>query len=255
MARAADAGFRHFARRGREEKKIVSRFFVPFVDATTNMSSTRSSGPNSSFATLRRFIRQRAPVERCELCSNQLAADHPHLIEPLSRKLVCACDACALLFSGSAETRYRRVPRRIRSLVNFQMTDAQWESLMIPINLAFFFNSTPACHVVALYPSPAGPTESLLALDAWGEIVQANPVLEAMEPDTEALLVNRVASERGYAHAQYYLAPIDECYKLVGLIRAHWRGFSGGAEVWEEIAHFFNALKERAVTVGEKADA
>jgi len=219
------------------------------------MNSTRSPGPNSSFATLRQFIRQRAPVERCELCSHELAADHPHLIEPLSRKLICACDACAILFSGSAETKYRRVPRRIRALPSFQLSDAQWESLMIPINLAFFFHSTPAGHVIALYPSPAGPTESLLTLDAWDEIVQANPILNQMEPDTEALLVNRVGSARGHSEAQYYLVPIDEGYKLVGLIRAHWRGLSGGSKVWEEIAVFFNRLKERAVTVGENANA
>jgi hypothetical protein len=203
---------------------------------------------------LRQFIRQRAPVERCELCSKQLAADHPHLIEPASRQLVCACDACAILFSGSAETKYRRVPRRIRALPNFQLEDGQWESLMIPINLAFFFNSTPAGHVVALYPSPAGATESLLSLDAWDEIVRANPILKQIEPDTEALLVNRVASARDTS-AQYYLVPVDECYKLVGLIRAHWRGLSGGAKVWQEIAAFFNGLNERAVVVGEQANA
>src|ERR1044071_8588893 len=147
------------------------------------MDSTRPPGPNRSFATLRQFIRERAPIERCELCANPLAADHPHLIEPASRKLVCACDACAVLFSGSAETRYRRVPRGIRALTNFQLSDAQWESLMIPINLAFFFHSTPAGHTVALYPSPAGPTESLLGLEAWEEIVQANSILKEMEPD------------------------------------------------------------------------
>jgi hypothetical protein len=219
------------------------------------MNSTRSSGPNSSFATLRQFIRERAPVERCELCSHQLAAEHPHLIEPASRKLLCACDACAILFSGAAETRYRRVPRCIRFLADFHLSDAQWESLMIPINMAFFFNSTPAGHVVALYPSPAGPTESLLGLDSWDEIVQSNPLLKEMEPDVEALLVNRVGSARGYASAQYYLVPIDECYKLVGLIRAHWRGLSGGSKVWEEIAIFFNGLKQRAISVGEEANA
>ena len=35
--------------------------------------------------------------------------------------------------------------------------------------------------------------------------------------------------------AQYYIVPIDECYRLVGLIRMHWRGLSGGTEVWKEI--------------------
>ena len=171
------------------------------------------------------------------MCSNPLAADHPHLIEPLSRKLACACEACAILFSGSAETRYRRVPRRVRSLPDFRLTDAGWDGLLIPIGLAFFFHSSPAGRVVAVYPSPAGPTESLLDLGAWEGVVRDNPVLGEMEPDTEALLVNRVGDARAY-----YLVPIDECYKLVGLIRARWSGLSGGSEVWEEIGRFFAAL-------------
>ena len=55
-------------------------------------------------------------------------------------------------------------------LANFQMTDAQWDSLMIPINMAFFFRSSPDARMVAMYPSPAGATESLLSLEAWNEI-------------------------------------------------------------------------------------
>ena len=46
--------------------------------------------------------------------------------------------------------------------------------------------------------------------------------------------------------ATTYRVPIDECYKLVGLIRTHWRGLSGGTEVWEEIGRFFDELRERA---------
>ena len=151
--------------------------------------------------------------------------------------------------------KYRRVPRRIRFLPDFHLTDAQWESLMIPINMAFFFNSTAAGHVVALYPSPAGPTESLLGLESWDELVQSNPLLKEMEPDVEALLVNRVGSARGYTDSEYYLVPIDECYKLVGLIRAHWRGLSGGTKVWEEIGAFFAGLKEKARSVREASHA
>ena len=60
------------------------------------------------------------------------------------------------------------------------------------------------------------------------------------------LLVNRVGHARGSSPAEYYLVPIDECYKLVGLIRTHWRGLSGGTEVWREIGAFFAALKKRA---------
>lgn len=174
------------------------------------------------------------------MCSAGLGADHQHLVEPSSRQLVCACDPCAILFSGGAETKYKRVPRLVRFLPDFRLTDAQWDNLMLPIQLAFFFHSTPLGKVVALYPSPAGPTESLLTLDAWDELVRDNAVLSEMEADVEALLVNRVRA------SEYYVVPIDECYKLVGLIRAHWRGLSGGTEVWEKIGRFFVELKERA---------
>lgn len=115
---------------------------------------------------------------------------------------------------------------------------------MIPIQLAFFFNSTPDAKIIALYPSPAGATESLLPLETWNQIVAENPILERMEADTEALLVNRVGDTR-----DYFIVPVDECYKLTGLIRAHWRGLSGGTEVWREINKFYADLRERASEV------
>ena len=70
-------------------------------------------------------------------------------------------------------------------------------------------------------------------------------MLQEMESDTEALLVNRV---RGAT--EYYLLPIDECYKLVGLIRTHWHGLSGGTQMWEAIDEFFAVLTEKAVESG-----
>jgi Family of unknown function (DUF5947) len=209
----------------------------------------------SAFDTLRQFARKRAPLERCEMCSRELGADHEHLVEPASRRLLCACDACAILFDGQAGSRYKRVPRRVTFLRDFQLSDAQWDGLMVPIEMAFFFKSTPSGKVIALYPSPAGPTESLLPLDTWSEIVEMNPILQEMEPDVTALLVNRVGHVRGAAPAEYFLVPIDECYKLVGLIRTYWRGLSGGTEVWREIGAFFAELKRKAGVGGEDANA
>jgi Family of unknown function (DUF5947) len=135
------------------------------------------------------------------------------------------------------------------------MTDAEWDALMIPINLAFFFQNSQDSRVTALYPSPAGATESLLPLAAWNNIVQSNPALHSLEPDVEALLVNRVGQARGATAAQYYIVPIDACYKLVGLIRIHWRGFSGGTEVWQEIGAFFSHLRSHAEIVTERIHA
>jgi len=209
----------------------------------------------NAFGALRQFIRPRKrDVERCELCSAEVAAAHPHLIEPGTRKLLCTCNACAILFSGMG-TKYKRVPRRVLSLSDFHLSDGQWESLMVPISMAFFFRSTPDARVVAFYPSPAGATESLLPLETWKDIEAANPALAEMESDVEALLVNRIGHARGFTVPEYYVLPIDECYKLVGLIRANWHGLSGGAEVWQQIGGFFDRLKQRATAITGEANA
>ncbi len=196
----------------------------------------------SSFATLRSLTRKPQPSEHCDMCGAGLMHQHQHLIDPVSRRLVCACDSCAVLFYQSGETKYKRVPRRVRFLADFRMTDAQWDSLLIPIGLAFFLESSTEKRVLALYPSPAGSTESMLSLEAWWDIVQENPVLAEMESDVEALLVNRLDRT-----GEYYLAPVDKCYQLVGLIRSNWRGLSGGTEVWQKIGDFFAELKEVSI--------
>jgi hypothetical protein len=202
---------------------------------------------SAAFEFLRQFARRRPPMERCEMCSTPLAPQHQHLLEPIHRRMVCACDACAILFNEQGATKYKRVPRQVRFLPDFQLSDRQWNGLMMPINMAFFFKSSPyEGRVVAMYPSPAGATESLLTLDTWDEIAENNPVLREMEADVEALLVNRIGHARGFTDPEYYLVPIDECYKLVGLIRTHWSGLAGGTEVWREIAEFFARMRERS---------
>ena len=214
---------------------------------------SQAVGNDSAFAVLRQFARKRRVVEACELCSSELAPGHQHLIEPAARKLVCACEACAILFSSQTSSKFRRVPRRIRFLEGFQISEAQWEGLMIPIELAFFFKNESTGKVSAFYPGPAGAIESLLSLEAWSDIEKENPVLRELEPEVEALIANRVGANRG-VEAQYYIVPIDECYRLVGLIRLNWHGLSGGTEVWREVGKFFASLKERTETVAERSN-
>jgi Family of unknown function (DUF5947) len=213
-----------------------------------------AAGNDNAFAVLRQFARKRRAGEVCELCSSGLATEHQHLIEPAVRKLVCVCEACAILFSSQTSSRFRRVPRRIRFLPGFRMSDARWEGLMIPIELAFFFKSESTGKVSAFYPGPAGATESLLSLETWSDIEKENPALQELQPEVEALIANRVGANRG-VEAEYYIAPIDECYRLVGLIRLNWHGLSGGTEVWREVGKFFASLKERTETVPEESNA
>src|SRR3954469_15872725 len=194
------------------------------------------SGKNP-FATLRKLARPREPAEHCDFCNLVLPPGHRHLIEIATRKIICACDACALRFDNVVG-RWKLIPRDTRPLSNFRMTDAQWDAFALPIQLAFFHYSTPAGKVLALYPSPAGATESLLPVGNWEALVSENPELAGMEQDVEALLVNRLNGAR-----EYYLAPIDVCFELAGLIRLHWRGFSGGDKVWDELRAFFARLQ------------
>jgi hypothetical protein len=215
------------------------------------MSAGQLTGSSDGFRTLRDFARRERPLERCELCSQGLATTHSHLIEVARRKLLCTCEACAILFSGQG-VKFKRVPRRVRSVPCFELSDADWNGLMVPINMAFFFESSLENRVIALYPSPAGAMESLLALESWHDIVARNPILNEMESDVEGLLINRLGYSRGYSAAEYYVLPIDECYKLVGLIRMHWKGLSGGTEVWQELGEFFTSLKARSVEVKEQ---
>lgn len=194
--------------------------------------------PETAFAVLRRFARRRTPAERCELCSAELQSAHPHLLEIEKRQVVCSCEPCAVLFSDHGAGRHRRIPRDTRKLDDFLMSDELWQSLMIPINLAFFYRQESTGKVLAMYPSPAGAVESTLSFETWSEIESQNPVLLKIEPEVETLLVNRVGATR-----EYFLAPIDQCYRLAGLIRLHWKGLSGGNEVWQHIAQFFAHLR------------
>ncbi len=203
-------------------------------------------GSSSSLAALRRFAKapQQPVLERCELCNLVLPPTHRHLLEMQARQVACACDPCALLFENEAAGKFRLIPREGYGLPDFHMTEPEWESLALPIDLAFFFHSTAQGKMVAMYPSPAGPTESLLTLSAWETLVRQNPALGRMQPDVEALLVNRASGAR-----EYFIAPIDKCYELVGTIRMHWRGLSGGDEVWKAIAEFFTKLGRESRTL------
>jgi hypothetical protein len=181
--------------------------------------------------------------ERCELCNAPVADRHRHLLELASRRLVCACRPCALLFDrdGSGAGRYKLIPERRLRLDGFVLGDDVWDGLRIPVDMAFFFRSSAVGRVVAFYPGPMGPAESQLELDSWREVEAANPVLAGMEEDVEALLVNRVGGA-----PRSWLVPVDDCYGLVGLIRTQWRGLSGGREVWDGIESFFDELDGRA---------
>jgi hypothetical protein len=207
------------------------------------MNEDTDTRANGAISMLRRMAKPPVPEERCDFCNVVIPPVHRHLLEIANRKIICACGPCALRFEGVVGGRFKLVPRDSRLLQDFSMTDAQWDSFALPINLTFFYRDTTAGKMMAMYPSPAGPTESLLPSDNWKALETENPALAQMQSDVEALLVNRIGANR-----EYFITPIDVCYELVGLIRMHWRGLSGGEKVWAEIETFFSALREKSST-------
>jgi Family of unknown function (DUF5947) len=199
-------------------------------------------------------IRQPRPTtaapagERCELCGESIDESHGHLVDLELRSLRCACRGCYLLFTpeGAGGNRFRAVPDRYVSFPEFRLTPSQWNSLQIPVAVAFFFVNSALGRVAAFYPSPAGATESLLPLDSWAELVDANPDLSTLVPDVEAFLVRYV---RGDVEPQCFLVPIDVCYELVGTLRQTWRGFDGGTDAHRELDAFFDRVRSRAQPV------
>jgi hypothetical protein len=144
---------------------------------------------------------------------------------------------------------YRLVPDRRLRVDDFEMDDLAWEELRLPVELAFFFRGSQAGRVMAYYPSPMGATESLLALEAWEELERRNPVLLTLADDVEALLVNRARGAR-----RHWIVPIDDCFSFVGVIRMHWKGLTGGKDVWEEIGRFGDQLDRRSRPASRQDD-
>ena len=136
---------------------------------------------------------------------------------------------------------HRPTGNRTVWLTDLELPDDLWAAFQIPIGLAFFMNSTVTGCVVAMYPSPAGATESELHFESWGRMTALNPVLDGLEPDVEGLVVNRLSDP-----PVYVIAPIDRCYALTGAVKATWEGISGGSGVDGAVTRFFEELRRDA---------
>lgn len=207
------------------------------------------SAPPAPASGLRRFLTGRSPEpERCGLCAAPVDdGHHRHLVDTEKRALVCACPACFLLMEqpGADAGRFRAVPDRCLTDPDHRLDDRAWDTLRIPVGVAFFFRNSALDRLVALYPSPAGATESELEPDAWSAVLGDTALAELLVPDLEALLLRR--TDDGIA---CYLVPIDTCYELVGRMRLLWQGFDGGAEARAALDAFFAQVERRARPVG-----
>jgi hypothetical protein len=77
--------------------------------------------------------------------------------------------------------------------------------------------------------------------EAWQRLAAECPRLASMEPDVEALLVNTV-----HGNDHHWIVPVDDCYRMVAVVRREWRGLSGGGRIWPAVDRFFEDLTERS---------
>jgi len=211
------------------------------ADLVTGLRGIARTPPSTSSAP------PRAPdVEVCDLCGVSIPEDHRHLLHLSERRIVCACEACWAMRSGEGD--YRPTGNRTVWLAELDLPDDLWAGFQIPIGLAFFMNSSVTGCVVAMYPSPAGATESELHFESWARMTELNPVLRELEADIEGLIVNRLADP-----PLYVIAPIDRCYALTGAVKASWEGISGGTGVEFAVTRVFEELRREALNTPAEA--
>ncbi len=212
----------------------------------------RFVGMRGQAAATTEVVSQQPEPERCEMCDTEVDARHGHVVDREKQRLMCTCRACYLLFTrerGTAASgtgtpsgaRYRAVPDRYVYDPEHPLTRSDWERLQVPVGAAFFIRGVGDRPVAGFYPSPAGATECLLDLEAWSELGERLPLLNAAEEEVEAVLIRRTDSG-----IDCYLVPVDACYELVGAMRLHWRGFDGGAEARARIDEFFDRVRTRS---------
>ncbi|GAA1896399.1 DUF5947 family protein [Actinomadura bangladeshensis] len=193
-------------------------------------------------AILRSPTRERE--DTCGLCDVPIVDGHAHVLDERTSDLLCACRACALLFEkdGAGVGHYRLVPdRRVR------LTGVSVADLGVPVRLAFFVVGLDGA-VVARYPSPLGATEWTVDPPAWTAVSAQNPELASMLPAVEALLTSSIREAD-----EQWLVPIDDCYRLVAVIKEAWTGLSGGDRVWTAVEAFFTGLADRYGRPGASA--
>jgi hypothetical protein len=193
-----------------------------------------------------KLARSRMTEGRCELCSATLEEQHRHVVDRTERRFLCACGDCAVALGDQERGRYRAVPDGVREDPSWTMTDRELEVLGVPVGLAFFVRASNVGRWTAFFPGPAGATEAEVDDAAWARVAAGSELVRSIEDDVEALLVRR--ERDGSCHA--FVAPIDVCYELAGLLRSKWRGIDGGDEARSTLDGFFAGLGRRATTCG-----
>ena len=210
-------------------------------------SERRGPRPGQAVSALRRLQMREMPdgpeplEASCDLCGTSMPEDHRHLLQLDERRIVCvvrgAAGPCARATPSTCPPARASCGSRTS-----RCRDELWARFRIPIGLAFFLRGRGG-GVVALYPSPAGATESRARPRVVGRARALNPVLESSSR-------GRGADRGPHGGAAAVRDRSDrQAYRLVGLIKANWQGISGGPAVEQAVDGFFEELGERVSAV------
>ena len=94
---------------------------------------------------------QPRPIDLARPSDLQAPKGHGHLVDVQARNLLCSCRGCYLLFTaqGAGGGHYRAVPDRYVAFPDFRLTPGQWDTLQIPVSVAFFFVNSALDRVAA----------------------------------------------------------------------------------------------------------
>lgn len=177
------------------------------------------------------------PEATCVLCAVAVRSGHRHLLQLEQKSIVCVCESC--FARGARDAELRRTHGRVEWLEDFRLPEHVWTALGPPAGLALFLRSSSG-RVVALSPRVSGAAESELPAADWERLASDNPTLDTLEPDAEALIVDRVGRP-----PRHLIAPIDTCNRLVGLVQSRTRAGMLEPELAPALDDFFYGLRRR----------
>ena len=137
-------------------------------------AARRRRGPVALSGASRRAPARERRGATCELCPIGIGEDHRHLLHLDERRIVCVCETCWSLRSGDAEFRPPGARTRAGSTTSSCPTSCGRRSRSRSASRSSCARASRG-GVVALYPSPAGATESELDLDGVGRAVRREP--------------------------------------------------------------------------------
>ena len=128
----------------------VERIEAEGVAAPSPTAADRDRMPALMRLAQRSTVAREAALEHCELCGTAIGPEHRHVLELATRDVKCACRPCGLLFERAE--RMKLIPSDVRR--------AEAVDLGVPVDMVFVVRVDGKFK--AFYPSPVGPTESLL---------------------------------------------------------------------------------------------